>query len=100
MEWSDPLTSPPKSKLTVQAANQVNGSSITILCHTGYCTSVLVCPSRRTEELFSEMMERNFEKLMSSTRVRWNSIAVSPSESNLFREADFQGYPRTLGRWF
>jgi hypothetical protein len=57
-----------KSKLTVQAANQVDGSSITSTnSHTGNYTVFWYSPEDG-EELVSEVLERNFEKFMSSTK--------------------------------
>ncbi|ULA65580.1 MAG: hypothetical protein LZF86_220041 [Nitrospira sp.] len=57
-----------KSKMTVQASNQVDGSSITSTnSHTGNYTVFWYAPEDG-EELLSEVLERNFEKFMSSTK--------------------------------
>lgn len=57
-----------KNKLTVQAANQADGSSITSTnSHTGNYT-VFWYAQEDGEELLSEVLERNFEKFMSSTK--------------------------------
>ena len=57
-----------KNKLTVQAANQADGSSITSTnSHTGNYTVFWYAPEDG-EELVSEVLERNFEKFMSSTK--------------------------------
>ena len=57
-----------KSKVTVQAANQADGSSITSTnSHTGNYT-VFWYAQEDGEELLSEVLERNFEKFVSSTK--------------------------------
>lgn len=57
-----------KNKVTVQAANQEDGSSITSTnSHTGNYTVFWYAPEDG-EELLSEVLERNFEKFMSSTK--------------------------------
>ncbi|MCC6142038.1 MAG: hypothetical protein IT389_15665 [Nitrospira sp.] len=57
-----------KSKVTVQASNQGDGSSITSTnSHTGNYNVFWYAPEDG-EEILSEVLERNFEKFMSSTK--------------------------------